>query len=239
MTGLPGFLCELESRAMFPALQFIFSSHTYIKSMKTVLILMLAAAAAFSAAQVPSYPYPRNSGAGPASQGQASNGQRGSNSKANAKAGNVVPTEVIRVLSTTSAQKELSLTSDELASLGEISRNILAVNTSEGDAFAAVSKALTTTQIAKLQQLMVEDLGYGALALSAVRSKLTLTEAQSSQVSTLVDIQEAAKRAILSQSSNADSAVKAVSQLASLTNSALAKILTSTQDSALHKLAVQ
>ena len=210
--------------------------------MKAFTILIAASIVAISAAQYPPY-QPRGStgstgptNSGPSQQSQQQSAQHGTNSAASSPAA-TVPTEVIRVLSSSTVQQELDITSEELSELDRAARSLQASTTSEDEAFTAVSKSLTSAQIAQLEKLMVQDLGYGALALSYVRSKLSLTDAQTTQITTLTSIQEAAKRAILMQSSNASAAVKSISGIADITNAALAKVLTAAQDSAMRKLA--
>jgi hypothetical protein len=163
--------------------------------------------------------------------------QSGSNLSANSSS--TVPTETIRLLGMTSVEQKLGMTADEYTELTHLSRSMSAATTSEEQAYSAVSKFLTTSQISLLQTLLVEDLGYGALALSTVRSQLNLSSSQSGQILAILDTLEAAKRTILSMESQARTAVAAVSKIATKANISLAMILTSTQDAQLRLLSTR
>ena len=131
---------------------------------------------------------------------------------------------------------DLALTLSEATALGQIARALRGTSVTEDTALAAVSKALTTEQAARLKELLVQDLGYNSLALASVRGQLSLTDDQATQIVSLVSTLEAAKTAIAT-STDASAATKARATLMSKTSSELAELLTEDQDKKLRSLA--
>ena len=145
-------------------------------------------------------------------------------------------TETIRLLGMRSVQSDLALTSEEFNALGTIARTLRGATATEDTALAAVSKALTADQLARLKELLVQDLGYNALALADVRAKLSLSDEQVERITSLVSTTEIAKSA-LAASTDAASATRAKATLAAKTSAELAKVLTEDQDKKLRALA--
>ena len=193
--------------------------------MKTILSFFVVASAAVAAAQLP---YNQGFQYGQQTQSRPNRTQPKLLSS-------VTPTETVRVLET--QQDELALTEDEDASLNQLAPNLLAATTSEDKAFGEVSKVLTPKQAARLEELIVQDLGYGSITLADVRSKLAFTKEQTAQVTPLLAEFEAAKSAILQLKTDATAARAAVSQVAQVMNGSLQAILTPEQTTKLHDLA--
>lgn len=145
-------------------------------------------------------------------------------------------TETIRLLRLSSVQSDLGLTSDEATQLGVAARSLQGTTATEDTALATVAKVLTSDQVNRLKELLVQDLGYNSLAIADVRAQLSLTADQTTQITSLVSTLETAKAALAS-STDASAANKATSTLMAKTSSDLAKVLTQDQDKKLRSLA--
>lgn len=137
-------------------------------------------------------------------------------------------TETVRLLSLSSVQNDLGLNLTEWTALNKVVRTLKGASVTEDEALAAVSQVLTTAQVNRLKELLVQDLGYGSLALSDVRSRLALTTEQAAQVDSILSLLAAAKKG---------AAPGAVKGLQAQANAQLAKVLTADQDAKLRGLA--
>ncbi len=137
-------------------------------------------------------------------------------------------TETVRLLSLSSVQNDLGLNLTEWTALNRVVRTLKGSSVTEDQALAAVSQVLTTAQVNRLKELLVQDLGYGSLALSDVRSRLSLTTDQAAQIDSILSLVATAKK------SAAPGSVKALQAQA---NAQLAKVLTADQDTKLRGLA--
>lgn len=146
-------------------------------------------------------------------------------------------TETVRVLSLASVQKELSITRGQYMALDKAAATLNGKISTEDEAASAVSMLLTEEQNVRLQELLIQDMGYGALALSGVREKLSLTADQSSRITEAVTTLTTAKTAILTGTNDASTAGKALGELARTVNTTLSKVLTGEQDKAFRALA--
>ena len=144
--------------------------------------------------------------------------------------------ETIRILRLKAVQVDLGLSQTELQELSSIALSLSRTSATEEIAYTAVSQALTAAQATRLQQLLVQDLGYNALALSDVREQLFLQDSQSAQIASLVSTLEAAKSALAS-SLDVASAASAKTSLLAKAGAKLAKVLTADQDKKLRSLA--
>lgn len=129
------------------------------------------------------------------------------------------------------------MTSDEYSILPRLAPTLPAATTSEDQAFGSVSRVLTSTQTSRLEELLVQDLGYGAVALSDVRMKLGLSTDQTMQITGLLSTLESAKKAIIGLNTDANRTKSAVSQVAASANQSIEAALTADQRSKLQSLA--
>lgn len=143
--------------------------------------------------------------------------------------------ETVRLVSLSAVQNDLGLTLNQWTGINAAVRSLRGASTTEDQALATVSKALTAAQSARLKELLVQDLGYGSLALTDVRAQLTLTAEQAKSMTFVLSTFDTAKKALASASPEA--AQKALADLQSQTNASLAKLLTSEQDAKLRSLA--
>lgn len=134
--------------------------------------------------------------------------------------------ETIRILGLSNVQKDLGLTSAELKGLAGVARNVA----TEDAAVAAASRILTTAQTNRLLELLVQDMGYGALQIAAVRTPLGLSAEQTQATEAILSDLATTKRSFATANL---STARAESQ----TNAALAKLLTAEQDVKLRSLA--
>jgi len=137
-------------------------------------------------------------------------------------------TETVRLLSLSAVQNDLGLNLTEWTALNRVVRTLKGASVTEDQALAAVGKVLTMDQVNRLKELLVQSLGYGSLALSDVRSRLSLTTDQAAQVESILGLLAAAKKG---------AAPGAVKGLQARANEQLAKVLTAEQDAKLRALA--
>ncbi len=145
-------------------------------------------------------------------------------------------TEAIHLLSLTAVQTDLAMTADQWSALNSLASQLQAGSASEDQSLAAVGGVLTETQTKRLKELIVQDMGYGSLALTSIREELDLSADQTSQITTLTATFDSVKKA-LATATNAALSQTALTQLRKETNAGLAKILTSSQDTKLRSLA--
>jgi hypothetical protein len=93
--------------------------------------------------------------------------------------------------------------------------------------------------MARLTELLIQYLGYGALSLSDVRAKLNLTADQQTRISDVLTQLVQAKRTVRHSASNASAAQQAIDELQTQAKNLLGKVLNSAQDTALRTLAGQ
>jgi hypothetical protein len=191
--------------------------------MKTVYGLVLFSLAGSVFAQAPWQRFPEQ---GP----QQQNPQNSRTNQATAApSASTITTETIRLLGLKSVQEDITMTENEYTDLSQLANTLPAASTTEDQAYTAVSKVLTKTQSDRLEQLLIQDLGFGSLEISDVRTKLNLSSDQTTQINALVASLQTAKQAILGMNSSAVASVQAISKVANSTDLSLEVALTADQ----------
>lgn len=196
--------------------------------MKTLSLLTLLTVGASASAQMGPPPGgPGGPGGPPPSTANRASGG------ASARTGSTFAgTETIWLLTLATVQKDLGLTRDEYDALGTTAKS-LKTGATEDTALAAVAKVLTADQTTRLKELLVQDLGYNALALADVRAALSLTADQQTAITALVSSLQTSTQAVVAT----PDAAATRARLRSQTSANLAKLLTAEQDAKLRNLA--
>lgn len=141
--------------------------------------------------------------------------------------------ETIRLLSLRSVETELGMTQAQWNTLNNIAGKLISSGASEQQSLDAVSPTLSEAQLTRLKELLVQDLGYGSLALNDVRDSLALSSDQLTQIVSLISSYDTVRKALLTSTSDVS---KALTQLRTTTNNSLAKVLTAEQDTKIKSL---
>lgn len=138
-------------------------------------------------------------------------------------------TETIRLLAMKSVQTELAITATELTALGTIAQGLQSASTTEESALTAVAKVLTAAQVTRLKELLVQDMGYGSLAIASIREDLKLSTEQTTRITTIVASLASSKAAL--QGTTTDRST--VQRLTAAASAQMGKVLTADQDAEL------
>lgn len=165
--------------------------------------------------------------------GQAGNQMPQRQQQGRTSSGSEMP-ETMRLLGLRSVETEIGMTQAQWNALNSIASKLIASGATEQQSLDAVSGSLSEAQVNRLKELLVQDLGYGSLALKDVQDALMLSSDQLSQIVSLISSYDTVRKALLTSTSDVS---KAITQLRTTTNSSLAKVLTAEQDAKLKSLA--
>ena len=197
--------------------------------MRIIASFTLVSTAACAWCQMGPLPGGMGQGGPPMRSGGMGQGQVQGRGNSQSQGARMSVTETIRLLSLKAVQNDLQIDAQQYSALSTVARTAQGTTLTEDQALSAVGKVLTVAQTTRLTELLVQDMGYGSLALSSVRAKVDLKADQATAITALTSTLDDTKKAGVSS--------QALASMRTKTNAALAKLLTAEQDAKLRALA--